>query len=242
MKKAAIGLAVVVALAAGALLWAYYSVDVIVKFALEHYGPDVLGATVKVDEVRLSARTGEGAVRGLQIGSPRGFTSPRAARFGEVRIALDPSTLTGDVIHIREIRVDAPAITFERGPQGHNLDTIQKNIEAYVARSGGPTGAQADAKASRTTRRFTIDRLTIRFAKVTMTGAALHGQGLTFDLPDIEMRNLGRGKAGLRASEIANLVTGRIISEIAQRMLTSVDLLRKGGVGGAIDALKGLFR
>jgi hypothetical protein len=75
-----------------------------------------------------------------------------------------------------------------------------------------------------------------------MTNPALRGQGLTFDLPDIELSDIGKRQKGLRASEIADIVTGAIISRIAQKMLTSIELLRKGGVEGAVDALKGLFK
>lgn len=241
MKKAAIGLGIVLVLAAGALFWAWHSLDVIVKLALEHYGPDVLGASVKVQDVRLSAQTGEGALKGLDIGSPRGYTAPRAARFGEIRLALDPATITEDVIRVREIRVDAPVITFERGRDGHNLDAIQKNIEAYVARSGGASDAKAPGQGSKA-RRFIVERLAIRGAKVTMTNPALRGQGVTFDIPDIELRDVGKRQKGLRASEIANVVAGAIISRIAQKMLTSIELLRKGGVEGALDALKGILK
>jgi len=239
MKKVAIGLAAAAVLVAGALLLAYHSLDVILKFALEHYGPDVLGASVKVGEVRLSTQTGEGSLKDLEIGSPRGYAAPRTARFGEIRLALDPATITADVIVVREIRVQAPLITFERGKDGHNLDAIQRNIEAYVARSGGDSRA-GDPRAA--PRRFVVERLSIRGAKVTMTNPALRGHGLTFDLPDIEMSDIGKRQKGLRASEIANVVTGAIISRIAQKMLTSIELLRKGGVEGAVDALKGLFK
>ena len=241
MKKVAIGLAIAGVLVAGALFWAYHSLDVIVKLALEHYGPDVLGTSVKVADVALSARTGEGNLKGLEIGSPRGYTAPRAARFGEIRLALDPATITGDVVRVREIRVDAAVLTFERGRDGHNLDAIQKNIEAYVARSGGASEGKAAGQASKT-RRFIVDRLALRGAKVTMTNPALRGQGVTFDLPDIELRDVGKRQGGLRASEIANLVAGAIISRIAQKMLTSIELLRKGGVEGALDALKGILK
>jgi len=240
MKKVAIGLAAAAALAAIALFWAWHSLDVILKFALERYGPDVLGTTVKVGEVHLSAKTGEGSLRGLEIGSPRGYTAPRAARFGEIRLAVDPSTITEDVILVREVRVDAPLITFERGREGHNLAAIQRNIEQYVAGSGG--ASQATPGRSSGTRRFIVERLSIRGAKVTMTNPALHGQGVTFDLPEIELSDVGKRQKGLRASEIANIVTGAIIARIAQKMLTSIELLRKGGLEGAVDALKGIFK
>ena len=68
------------------------------------------------------------------------------------------------------------------------------------------------------------------------------GQGVSFDLPDIELRDIGARQNGLTASQVAAVVADALISRIAQRMLTNIDLLRKGGVEGAIDALKGLIR
>jgi hypothetical protein len=38
------------------------------------------------------------------------------------------------------------------------------------------------------------------------------------------------------------VVAGELQARIAQRVLTNLELLRKGGVEGAIDALKGLLR
>ena len=90
---------------------------------------------------------------------------------------------------MREVRIEAPAITYERAAKTTNLDAIQKNIASYVQRS-------ADAAESSTrpggARRFIIDRLTIRAAQVTMTNPALKGQGITFDLPDIELADIGK--------------------------------------------------
>ena len=79
-------------------------------------------------------------------------------------------------------------------------------------------------------------------AKVTMTNAGLRGQGITFDLPDIELRDLGKRQGGLTASQAASMVTNTLVAKIGQKVLTNIDLLRKGGVEGAIDALKGLIR
>ena len=89
---------------------------------------------------------------------------------------------------------------------------------------------------------FIVDRISIRGAKVTMTNTALHGQGITFDLPDIELRDVGKRQNGLTASQVAAIVSNTLIAKIGQRVLTNLDLLRKGGVEGAIDAPKGLIR
>jgi hypothetical protein len=74
-----------------------------------------------------------------------------------------------------------------------------------------------------------------------MTTPSLKGQGVNFDLPDIELRDIGKRQDGLTASQVAAVVTNAIIARIAQRVLSNIDLLRKGGIEGAIDALKGLI-
>jgi uncharacterized protein involved in outer membrane biogenesis len=241
VKKVLIAFAALLALAGGAVYLAYHSIDVIVKMALEHYGPDVLGAKVDVLDVRISARDGKGSVKRLEIGNPAGFSAARAARFGEIRVSLDPLTITDDVVYVNEIVVDSPSITYERSGKGTNLEAIQKNIERYVAsRTSGDSRARPGERKA--VKRFVIGRLTIRGAKVTMTNPALKGQGITFDLPDIQLRELGRKQGGLRASEIANIVANTLLQRIAQRILTNVDLLRRGGLEGAVDALKGLLK
>jgi len=243
MKAIPVVIGVVVLFIAGALLWAFYSLDWIVKLTLEMYGPDVLGAPVKVQHVRIEPKTGEGMLKDLEIGNPKGFSPTHALKVGEVRVSLDPATVTSKVIYVREIAVEAPLITYERGRDATNLDTIQRNIDAYVKKSA--SAAEADSKApgaEEDPRRFIVERISIRGARVTMTAPGLKGQGVAFDLPEVQLKAVGKRQNGLRASEIANLIARELISKIGQRVLTNIELLKKGGATGAIDALKGIFK
>lgn len=241
MKKLLVIVVVVLAVIAGAAYWAYNSLDLIVRVAIEHYAPEIAGVPVKVRSVDISARDGQGTVRGLEIGNPPGFAAPKAASVGELRVALDPATVTEPIVRILSLTVDAPLITYERGDHGTNLEAIQKNIRRHIDQSGGPSESRpAEAKHGR--RKFIVDRLTIQGGRVTMTNPALKGQGISFNLPDIELHAVGERQGGLTASEIGNVVATELEARIAQRVLTNIDLLRKGGVGGAIDALKGLLR
>jgi hypothetical protein len=242
LKRALIALAVLAVLAGGAVFLAFNYLDVIVKWAVEHYGPDVAGVSVKVREVQISPRNGRGSVRALEIGNPPGFGSGRAARFGEIRLQIDPGTITQPVIVVRELTVEEPLVSYERANGTTNLEAIQRNIEAYVKRASDGGGGAGGGKARESRRRFIVEKLTLRGAKVTMTNPALKGQGVAFDLPDITLRDVGRRQNGLTASELANVVANALIQRIAQKVLTNMDLLRKGGVEGAVDALKGLFR
>ncbi len=252
MRKALVALVVVAGLVIVAGIVAWNSLDLIVAWTLEHYAPQVMGVEVKVNQVRISPRDGRGEVRGLELGSPAGFTAPRAARFGEIRLAIDPATLLHPVVHVREVFVDTPTIVYERGPKGANLDAIQANIDRYVggggaspnSRDSGRSGPDTDGGAIPGTRKrlFIIDRLVIKGARVTMSNAGLRGQGLAFDLPDVEIRDIGKRQGGLTAGQVASIVAGTLQNRIAQRLLTNLDSLRRGGVEGAIDALKGLLR
>ncbi len=241
MKKALVALVVLLAVAAGGAWWAYHELGFLVKLAVEHYGPQVAGASVKLGEVKISASDGRGLAKDLVIGNPPGFDAPRAVRVGRIRVALDPRTLTQPVVRIHELGVEDALVTYANGDRGTNLEAIQKNIQGYIERSGGPSqGRPAQAQPGK--RKFIVERLSIRGTKVTMTNPGLRGQGVGFDLPDIELRDLGARQEGLTASEIGNVVAGELQARIAQKVLTRVELLRKGGVGGALDALKGLLR
>ncbi len=251
MRKALLALAVVAGLALVAGVVAWNSLDLIVTWTLEHYGPQVMGVDVKVKQVRISPRDGRGEVRGLELGSPPGFTAPRAARFGEIRLAIDPATILDPVVRVREVFVDTPTIVYERGPKGANLDAIQANIDRYVG-AKERQGSTQDSRAAPVSdsgpipgtrkRLFIIDRLVIKGARVTMSNAGLRGQGLAFDLPDVEIRDIGKRQGGVTASQVAAIVAGTLQNRIAQRLLTNLDSLRRGGVEGAIDALKGLLK
>jgi uncharacterized protein involved in outer membrane biogenesis len=241
MKKTLYGLAVLFSLGGIGVYLAFNYIDVIVRVALEHWGPDVTGVSVKVGEIEISPRDGRGSIRGLEIGSPNGFTAPRAVRFGEIRVSLDPSTLTDRVIVIRSLTLDAPQITYEKGAKAANLDVIQDQIEAYVKRSGA-TSSIWGKYAPSYRRKFIIERLNIRHGRVTMTNSGLKGQGLNFDLPDVELTDVGRRQDGVTASEAAAIVASTLQVKIAQKVLTNIELLRKGGIEGAVDALKGLLK
>jgi len=241
LKRAFIALAAIALLVAGAAFLAFNYLDVAVKWAFEHYGPDVTGVAVKVREVQISARNGRGSVRSLELANPSGFSTAQALRFGEIRLAIDPSTVAQPVVVIHEISVQDASILYERGNSATNLETIQKNIAAYVKRAS-TDDAKSGAPGKSQKRRFIVERLTVRGVKVTMTNPALAGQGISFDLPDIALHDVGRRQGGLTASEVADVVASALMQRIAQKVLGSMELLRKGGIEGAIDALKGIFR
>ena len=95
-------------IAAGGLWWLYASRDALVKRAIEGLGPQVTGVPVTVKRVKLEPAEGRGTITGLEVGNPPGYKSPRALTLGEMRLAIDYSTLTSGVVRIREIALQGP--------------------------------------------------------------------------------------------------------------------------------------
>lgn len=242
MKKSRIAVVVLLALAAIAAYVGYRSIDVLVVYAFERYGPDILGVPVKVHGAHISVFDGTGRVSGIDIGNAPGFAAAHAARVGEIRVALDPMSVKGPVVHVRELAVANADITYERGDNGANLDVIRRHIREYVDRQAASGGGKASGGPESPRHRYIVDRLSISGMHVTVTHPALRGQGIAFDLPDVELNDVGRDKGGATAGEIANEVSGTLEQKIAQKLLTRIDLLRQGGVQGAIDALRGLIK
>lgn len=242
MKRWTLGLAVLLVVVAGGAYWLYTSLDFVVKATIERFGPDIAGAPVSVRSVSISAADGRGLLRGVEIGNPPGYSSPRALRAATIAVGIEPSTIARDVVVIRDILVDSPEISYEVRGGTNNLEAIRRHIAAYVERSGEGEGGRAAPSARTPGRRYVIGRITLRGAKVTMTNPLLKGGGLTFNLPDVDLRDVGRRSGGVTAAQAASIVTSAVVARIAQSILTNAEALRRGGLEGALDALRGLGR
>jgi uncharacterized protein involved in outer membrane biogenesis len=151
---------------------------------------------------------------------------------GEIRLAVDPGTLTSNVVHVREISLEAPSITYERGAQGDNLSAIQKHIESRLPKSKGGTG---EAKEPSPERKFIIDRVRVRGAKVDYAGMA------TVDLPEIQLRDLGKKTNGATAAEITREVWGELQRVAIARAPAAIEGLRDKAKDAA-DRVRGLIK
>ena len=132
MKKVGIALIVIIAVIAGALYWLRNNLDSLVRDAIVKYGSEMTQAKVSVGSVKIDAVNGEGIISDFQIGNPQGFKTPYAFKVKEFTVAIDPTTLTGNVITVKKIAIDAPDVIYEKGDSMTNFDAIQKNIADYL--------------------------------------------------------------------------------------------------------------
>jgi hypothetical protein len=223
MKKSLIGLLAlaIVALVAGGI-WIYLSLDFIVKRAIEAYGPDIVGAKVAVESVKLAPASGVGAIRGLAIGNPPGFHSEHSLTVATIDVAVETASVTKDVVHVGRIAVVGPVITYESSRNGSNFDAIQRNVARRAA-----------GKASRKDTRLVVDQLVIRGARVIYAPEiATRGATISFDLPDIQLTNIGKRQGGVTPAELTNVIVQALVARMAQAM-------GRGAARHGIEILRG---
>jgi hypothetical protein len=113
-----------------------------------------------------------------------------------------------DVVLVRRIAVERPSITYEPGARGSNFEALQRNVARYV-------GA-GEAKGGR---RLIVESLTIRGARVTYAPQVGRGTAtISFDLPDIQLRDVGKDRGGVTPGELAKIVVDALAARIAEVM------------------------
>jgi uncharacterized protein involved in outer membrane biogenesis len=215
----------------------------IAKTAVEAAGPRVFGAPVTLRFAALSPLSGHGTLRGLVIGNPAGFKSPRAVSVDSIEIGVQLSSLLTDTVVVERVVVRRPEVVWELGTGGDsNLTRLQKNAEASAAKFGGGASAPA-AKPERAGKSLLIQDLEITGGVVGLSAAAFGSGTLSAPLPDLRLTNLG-GK-GRSPADVAAEAMGAVtrsaqsgVSNIGSKTLDAAasaarralgDLFRRGG-------------
>ena len=234
-KKIAIGVVLLLILIAGAGYYLFSNLDSYIKAAIEKYGSQATQTTVNVGSVSLSLTSGAGAISGLSVASPAGYSAPAALALGSIALQLDTGTLTGNgPITVSSIALTQPRITYEvKGlGQGSNLQTIQRNVASFA---GSGSAAQTPAQNGTPARKEIIRDLTITGGQVTVLAPMLAAKPLIVPLPPIHLTDLG-GADGATPAQIGAQVLNIVVSKAAA---TGAAALTKRLGGGMVPAQAG---
>ena len=222
------------------LFFVVSSLDSIIKAAVEKYGSEVTQVEVRLDKAKVSITSGEGTLRGLTVGNPKGFKTDQAFSLGEISVALDVSTVTQNPIVIKEIVISAPEVTYELRSGGSNIDVIQRNVNAYTGTAKGKAKVMDPSKdPDKEGRKLIIQHLYVKKGKVNVSATMLKGKELSAALPDIHLKDIGKEKGGADPSEVVEKLV-RAISQSAGKAVGTLDLDKiVGSVKEAVAGMKG---
>ena len=216
LKILLIVLGVLVVLVVAGVFLILGNLNDIIKTAVEDHGSSVTQAEITLGEADVSPQNGSGALRNLVVGNPKGFDTDRAVSIGEISVRIDTGSLGQDPIVINEVLVRAPEVTYELGENGSNIDTIQRNVETYMARFAGtePGAAKGDGP------KIVIDRILIEQGTVNVSAAGLGGRSLSAPLPRVELTDVGRDSGGTTPAAVVAQLTDALSGSIGKAVGT----------------------
>lgn len=238
MKRTTIiTISMVVVLTGVLIFFLIFSMDSLVTMAVEKYGSQALDADVTLKKTQISLKSGKGTLTGLKVGNPKGFETESAFELGEISLTIDAPTITKGTVVIKEILIAAPQITYEIGPDGSNLDALQRNA---TSKSGGTSEASGDSApeaggTKKSGKKLIIESLIIRDGKVNVSAAGLQGKKMTADLPMVRMADIGKSGGGATPEEVVK----KLIDALNQAAGGAVKNL---GIGKVVDEVEGVVK
>ena len=260
MKKVLIGVAALLLVVVGGLVFVWSNLDSIVKNAIETYGSEATKTTVSVAEVKLALENGEAKISGLKVGNPVGFTDPNIFELGMISTKIDTSTINQNPIVIDEIIISAPAVVYEINKAGvSNVDVLKKNLGGGSGDSKSTASSESGGSSGGDELKMVIRKLVVEGSSAKVRIAALGSKEQTVKLPRILLTDVGKKSGGATAAEVAQILSSKMLGnvkgsvaklgvekyigksaeEMQKQMLNNV--APKGGGGNPADALKGLF-
>jgi hypothetical protein len=217
---------IVVVLVVLVLLGVFLFLDSIVKKGVQTVGPAVTKVDVKLGSAKISPFSGSGELKNFVVGNPEGYKTASAIQVGTVGISVVPSSITGDKVIVRYIKVEAPEITFEGSLTGeNNLSKILSNVQGTEKKK-----PETKEEAKGQTRKLQIDDFLISGAKVR---ASLLGQTLAVTIPDIHFTALGQGADGITPAELTSKVLNAVTKETIQALSGAAGNIGKEAIGSA---------
>jgi hypothetical protein len=222
-----------------------HNLDAVVKAAVEKYGSEIAGTTVRVEKVRIDLSSGRGELRGLTVANPDGFSRQPIFSLGEITLQIDLSSLAGDVPLVQDIRIVAPHLHYElNGRGGSNLTALQNNLKRH--RSANEGGAEARQNGAGKETRLRIRRLGVSGAQADLDLSAIGGKRLTAAMPPVTLTEIG-GKRGATPAVVGEAVLSALVQGLEREVLR-LGLARaagqasgkvREGIGGALKKLYG---
>ena len=214
------------------------ALDSVVKNSIETHGSRLAGSAVRVGSVNVLLFMGKAHFKDVEIENPEGFSSDNAFVLSDIDVVIDVASVFSDVLIIKELKINAPEITYELSFKGGNMAALKRNIAKHSNASGTTAEHAKESTESKVKKKVIIEQLYITGARVNY-GESLSGNDTmeTVSLPDIHAENIGVKKGGVSMAEASAIVLQHVTQGLTQ--LDAGDIKRQ--IKGLGDKIKGLF-
>jgi hypothetical protein len=213
MKKLLKFLVVLLLLGIIAVLAIGFFLGPIVTKAVNAVGPKITGTRVELAEAKVSPLSGAVVLSDLFVGNPAGWTGDKAFSLGTMRASVDPISLLGDHVRVKEVFIDGPEFVFEkRLLGGSNVDALLQQIESNTG--GGtrePSATEPAPGEEPKPMKFAVERFRLQNATMLLV---VGGQTVPVPLPPLTIENLGVEEGGITADQVASRVLKQVLAQM----------------------------
>jgi len=211
---------------AGTAVYVLTNLNSIVKAAIEKHGSQATKTAVRVSSVKIKLRNGEGAVLGLKVANPSGFSFPSIITLDNIAVRIEVNSVTSTPIVIDNILISGPEVFYEMKENGTaNVDVLKKNLTP----SGSPSEEQPQKSSKDKEIKLTVRKLVFEKGKVHVRIAKLVDKPYTVELPRLELTDIGK-HGGATPEDVARIMATALAAETAKAVgrTQGERLLRKG--------------
>ena len=232
----------ILAIALSIFVYGLFNADILIKKSIEKYGSEALQTNVSVSSVKLDLVKATVRIEGLVIDNPAGFSKAKAFQVALLELDLDEKHLNTHQILVSKVLIHEPKVTYEHTHLGDNLSILEKNAIAYGAKIGDSIASSgASQQSSKSDLRMRVSNIYLNKGSVHLVDDRLIDINMTFDLPNIYIKEIKTGPDGSSVEEIASQVMSSLFSSTQSAVhAVSQDSLSdlKKGVGQAGNQLK----
>lgn len=172
----------------------------------ERIASDALGVDVSIGAMQVDLKAKKVGVKNIRIDNPPGYQSAHAMTISDVVLGLNSASKT--LVDFRAIEVSGVEANLEVTPNGTNLLTLKKMIDARKLDTDKPVENAI---------KVIIESLNLRDMRVNPSVTLLSGTELkTVSVPPLNLRNIGKKQNGVLAQDAVAQVMSPLLKSMGE--------------------------
>ncbi len=209
-----------------ALIVLYFFAGSLFKGSLTRTSPALLGVPVSLEGTTVDPLRGKVEIQDLQIHNPPSFDSEYAFQLGTFRLQMDPLSVFGDTLHIREFEIVGASILSD-GLRADNHQTILKHLQSKLPASKAPESSENEPTHPRDGKKVIIDHFAFLDSELIVM---LDGEVITrVDFPAVTLDHIGSKGNALTLAEALTQIYSAIASETTRVLTINEEVIENIG-------------
>jgi hypothetical protein len=207
--------AVLVLLVVIAVVAVYFSLNGIIKSAVQTAGTQATGVQTTLDGVNLSPFSGSLDLNNLQIKNPEGFTAATLFQLGQANVQVQPGSLMSDTLQVDKLHLDGTNITVAFQDGKLNIKEVLDHLKQF---SGGGSDTTQDTSGGKD---VIVRDIRISNTKLTGTFDVIKGADpviIATEIPTIEIAQIG-GADGVPMPQLISQLLTTILSQSMDKLV-----------------------